>query len=274
MSETTVSQPIPEQECPICYEKFKNVVHSLTPEQMSCMYVAAQDYTNWESIPGSSHKVLIINPSKLFSKDSVMYSIPSTSIKFGNIAQIQETFGNNVLTVLNNSKIIHSNSEDVFKLGVCNHGVCENCEKGLRENKCPMCRKENFLQPFFKHAQVFNSCGTSYGTSYGTNTGGTNYNNENNENNTIIDTNYTFTYTFSQLVDSSGILMNSTSSSPINENYSFQDAEIDYNSEDEIEAVNERREREYAGDYGESYNNDEYDEDETEEYGNENSFES
>ena len=100
------SQQTTEQECPICYEKFKNVLPSLTPEQMSCMYIAAQDYTNWESILGSSQKILIIDPSKLYSKDSVMHSIPSTFIKFSNVSQIQQTFGNNVLSVLNNSKII------------------------------------------------------------------------------------------------------------------------------------------------------------------------
>lgn len=273
MSETTVSQqisqPIHEQECPICYEKFKNVVPSLTPEQISCMYIAAQDYTNWESISGSSQKVLIIDPSKLYSKDSVMFGIPPTSIKFSNVSQIQQTFGNTVLNALSNSKTIHANSQDIFKLGVCNHGVCENCEQRLRENKCPICRKENFLQPFFKPAPVFNS---SYETSYETNIGGTNINN------TIINTSYIFTnYTFSQLLDTSGIssdIINSATSSPINDTYSFQYDEIDYNSEDEREAINERREREYAGDYGESYNNDEndseYSESDNENYGNEN----
>ena len=255
-----------DDECPICYQKFPKKTESLSEEQMSCMYFAANNSDNWSKINGSSTLILDVNPKKLYSDESVMSKIKSCEVKFKNIAQVEETFGLNTMGVIQNAKVIDKKENEIsLRVGICKHVVCETCEEGLRENKCPMCRKENFLQPFFQKQHVI-----TY-----------NYNSDFSQNSVNITT-----YTFTQLLETSGIVygnnqpINSASSSPMrDEDYDddhFHNEDhfrngtfdsrmgmyMDYDYEsDTSEIIRERREREYAGDYGETYNEDE-DEDE------------
>lgn len=259
------------EECPCCLEKFSETTKftkSLTKEQLSCMYVSANDISNWTYSSGNDVYSLEVYPEKIYAKNSSLRNIPSTSVQFKGTKQLKSLFGESVISILKDCK----NREVVLpvRVGKCNHAVCRDCEEKLRTNVCPMCRENNYLQPFSSN---FVTRVNNYYSEI--NTEGEHFSNYNTDYHNTDYEQSVQTYTFQQLLDSNQFSDNSitiTSSSVQTDVYNFGLSNMNTYDEDEDEddeedddenyiSPQERYEREYAGDYGEIYNQSEMEDD-------------